>query len=450
MKNKIVFVCQNCGYQTPKWLGRCPDCNHWNSLVEEINVATVFQNQGFSYGNMPSLLAEVDIKDIPRIKTNIQELDRVLGGGIVPGSVILIGGSPGVGKSTLALQFANNIRNKGSILYISGEESAAQSRLRADRLGAISKSVYILSETNLSLILQQIDNLNPCVVIIDSIQVIYSPDYPSSAGSVGQVRECAGRLVNLAKSKGISIILIGHVTKEGVIAGPRVLEHLVDTVLYFEGDRFTQFRILRAVKNRFGSTNEIGIFEMLQGGLIEIQNPSKMFLAERQRETFDSIVVPCIEGTRPILVEVQALTSPSSFGVATRRTIGLDYNKTLLLIAVLEKRAGFILKNFDIFVNVAGGVKITEPAADLGIAIAIASSFKEAKTNSSDVALGEVGLGGEVRSIIQIEPRLKEAAKLGFKRCILPHNNLNSIHFKPELELIPVNTVNQALEIALK
>jgi DNA repair protein RadA/Sms len=451
MRNKTIFVCQNCGYQSPRWLGRCPDCSSWNSLVEEIEP----QEARLRYGIItsqegPVSLSEVEVNEDQRIKTGIGELDRILGGGIVAGSVILIGGDPGIGKSTLSLQASNSLsRNGFLVLYVSGEESVRQTKLRANRLGNSFKNLYIVSQTDLNLIMEYIQRLKPRVVIIDSIQVLYKPELASSPGSVSQVRECAANLTFLAKSTGISVFLIGHVTKEGTLAGPRVLEHIVDTVLYFEGEQRNIYRILRAVKNRFGSTNEIGVFEMTGWGLREIPNPSDLFLSERPRGVSGSIVVPTVEGSRPLLIEIQALVSNSNFRMPRRRTAGLDYNRISLLIAVLEKRAGLKLQNQDIFVNVAGGVKILEPAADLGAAIAIASSFKENPTRDTDMALGEVGLSGEVRSVSQANIRCMEAQRLGFKRAILPKGNLANLEFKGEMELVGVKTINEALEVAL-
>lgn len=451
MKNKTIFVCQNCGYQSLRWLGRCPDCSSWNSLVEEIEPQEAKPRYGVMTSQEgPVSLSDVEVSEDQRIKTGIGELDRILGGGIVAGSVILIGGDPGIGKSTLSLQASTSLSKDGcTVLYVSGEESVKQTKLRANRLGDSFKNLYIVSQTDLNLIIEYIQRLKPQVVIIDSVQVLYKPELASSPGSVSQVRECAANLTFLAKSTGVSVFLIGHVTKEGTLAGPRVLEHIVDTVLYFEGEQKNIYRILRAVKNRFGSTNEIGVFEMTGFGLREIPNPSDLFLSERPRGVSGSIVVPTIEGSRPLLIEIQALVGDSNLGMPRRRTAGLDYNRISLLIAVLEKRAGLRLQNQDIFVNVAGGVKILEPAADLGAAIAIASSFKENPTRDTDAVLGEVGLSGEIRSVSQANIRCMEAQRLGFKRAILPKGNLPGLEFKGEMELVGVRTVNEALEVAL-
>ena len=451
-KVKTLYVCQQCGYQSVKWLGRCPDCNNWNTLVEETQVSESQPSRyQFSVIHPPQSLLDVQTSEEIRQPTRIEELDRILGGGIVAGSVILVGGEPGIGKSTLLLQASNKLAaSVGIVLYVSGEESIRQTKLRSTRLGEIPKDLYIVSETNVDLIAEYIKKYSPAAVVIDSIQVMYSPTLSSSPGSVSQVRECAAHLTTLAKASNIPIFLIGHVTKEGFLAGPRVLEHMVDTVLYFEGQRQTSFRILRAVKNRFGSTNEIGVFQMSTQGLIEVSNPSQLLLSERPKEACGSVVVPCMEGTRPLLLEIQALVSRSNLVMSRRWCSGLDYNRIALLIAVLEKRVGLGLGSQDIFVNVVGGVKVQEPATDLGIAVAIASSLKEVPVEQEDVILGEVGLSAEVRAISQPEARIKEAQRLGFKCCIIAKNNLKSLKIKGPIEVIGVETVNQALEIALK
>jgi DNA repair protein RadA/Sms len=392
-----------------------------------------------------NLKAEQDI----RVKTGFEEFDRILGGGIVKGSVVLVGGAPGIGKSTLLLQLSDQLSLKGqTILYVSGEESIDQTKLRADRLRVNSQNLYILSETNLDLIAGYIKELSPQLVVIDSIQVVYKPDLESAPGSVSQVKESAGQFVHLAKSSGIPIFLIGHVTKEGSIAGPRVLEHMVDTVLYFEGESYHSYRVLRAIKNRFGSTNEIGVFKMQEGGLRQVLNPSELFLAERPLEVTGSTVVPVLEGTRVILVELQALLSPVGFSLPSRRSSGIDYNRVSLLLAVLEKRVGLKISGFDSFVSVAGGIKITEPATDLGVCISCASSLKDIPTKTYDVMVGEVGLGGEVRAVSHIVKRIKEAEKLGFKRSIVPQGNFKGLNFKGKIEVIGVRTVKEALEVA--
>jgi len=457
IKAKSVFCCQHCGYQSLKWLGRCPDCNAWNSFVEEDFAAPTqkgIPQRAALYKEQPVLLKDVEVTDEARLQTGIHELDRVLGGGIVKGSVVLLGGDPGIGKSTISLQISNRIADQGlTVLYVSGEESVAQTKMRAKRLGGLAAKqkggLYIVNQTDLSSILEHIRALKPAVVIIDSIQVIFEPSLSSSAGSVSQVRECAGMLTQLAKTSGTACFIIGHVTKEGTIAGPRVLEHIVDTVLYFEGDRFSVYRILRAVKNRFGSTNEIGVFQMAQEGLKEVSNPSEIFLSERPKDVSGSVVVSILEGSRPLLVEIQALVSRAGFGYARRRTQGFDYNRLSLLVAVLEKRVGLHLEADDIFVNVAGGIKVEDPAADLAVAAAIHSAFGERMVLADTVVLGEVGLAGEIRSISQAGLRINEAQKLGFKRCILPRNNCRNLDIaKSAIELIPVVHVKEALGIA--
>jgi len=454
MKTKTVFSCQNCGYQSPKWLGRCPDCNSWNSFVEEdyASIPSKTKERTALYKDEPVLLKDVEFKDDDRLKTDILELDRVLGSGIVRGSVILIGGDPGIGKSTISLQVSNQLTKQGiTVLYVSGEESVVQTKLRAKRLGSPELgNLYIVNQTDLSFIVEYIRKIKPQVVIIDSIQVIFEPTLSSSPGSVSQVRECAGILTQLAKTSGVSIFIIGHVTKEGTLAGPRVLEHIVDTVLYFEGDRFSIYRILRAVKNRFGSTNEIGVFEMTSGGLSEVKNPSQIFLSERPKDVSGSVVVSILEGTRPLLVEIQSLVSKSVFGYARRRAQGFDYNRLTLLVAVLEKRMGLALEAEDIFVNVAGGIKVEDPGADLAVAVAVASAFREQLVLPETVVIGEIGLAGEIRSISQATLRINEAEKLGFKHCVLPRNNYKNLRFnKDTIELIPVSTLKEALDIIL-
>ena len=454
MKTRTVFSCSSCGYQSPKWLGRCPDCNSWNSFSEEdyAPVSSSVKERVSLYKDGPVLLKDVVARDQDRLKTNIVELDRVLGGGIVKGSVILIGGDPGVGKSTISLQVSNHLTAQGiGVLYVSGEESVAQTKLRAKRLGESgSDNLYIVNQTDLSLIIEYIRKLKPQVVVIDSIQVIFDPEVSSSCGSVSQVRECAGALTQLAKTTGTSIFIIGHVTKEGTLAGPRVLEHIVDTVLYFEGDRFAIYRILRAVKNRFGSTNEIGVFEMASVGLVEVKNPSEIFLSQRPSNVSGTIVTSTLEGTRPLLVEIQSLVSKSNFGFPRRRAQGFDFNRLSLLVAVLEKRMGLALEAEDIFINVAGGIKIEDPAADLAVCAVIASSFGDQVVIPEAVVLGEVGLSGEIRSISQVLTRVNEAEKLGFKHCILPKNSIKNLNFKKsDLEIIAVSTLKEALDIIL-
>lgn len=452
-KLKTIFSCQSCGYQSPKWLGKCPDCNRWNSFCEEeyLPVAAAGErSRGLSYQDDPVLLKDVKIGENRRIKTNISELDRVLGGGIVSGSVILIGGDPGIGKSTLSLQLSNELSKQGQVvLYVSGEESIEQTKLRAERLSGLSQNngLYIVNQTDLSLIIDYIKKIKPQVVVIDSIQVIYDSGIGSSAGSISQVKESASRLTQLAKAGPVTVFIIGHVTKEGAIAGPRVLEHIVDTVLYFEGERFSAYRILRSVKNRFGSTNEIGVFEMESDGLREVANPSEIFLSERPKDIPGSAVTSVLEGTRPILVEVQALVARSNFGYPVRKAQGFDFNRLNLLVAVLEKRLGLALETEDIFINVAGGIKIDDPGCDLAVALAVCSAFDSKTIMPGSAILGEVGLTGEIRSVSQAAMRINEAEKLGFKYCILPKNNCNELEYKKfDIELIPVGTVKEAME----
>jgi len=458
MKPKTVFTCQKCGYQSAKWLGKCPDCNNWNSMVEEDYPTAVAETSPSrsdipAYKDGPVLLKEVAGKKDNRISCGIAEMDRVLGGGIVEGSVVLIGGDPGIGKSTISLQISCALSGSGkTVLYVSAEESVEQTKLRAARLKDSQDpgNLYIVNQTDLSQIIAYIKKIRPQAVIIDSIQVIFDPAVGSCAGSVAQVRECAGALTQLAKTTGVAVFIIGHVTKEGTLAGPRVLEHIVDTVLYFEGDRFLSHRILRAVKNRFGSTNEIGVFQMGGSGLEQVRNPSEIFLSQRPKNTAGSVVVPVLEGSRPLLVEIQALVAKANFGYASRRAEGFDYNRLNLLIAVLEKRIGLHLGADDIFVNVAGGIKIEDPAADLAVAVAAASAFRGQPVLSDCVVLGEVGLAGEIRSVTQAALRLSEARNLGFKRCVLPANNKDARQRgKDALELIMVSTLKEALDILL-
>ncbi|MBP9855240.1 MAG: DNA repair protein RadA [Candidatus Omnitrophica bacterium] len=451
MKTKTMYVCQECGTQSSRWQGRCTGCNAWNSLVEEMQTTSVIhpKHSDISYNDQPILLEDVQFKDEKRYLTNIQELDRVLGGGIVPGSVTLIGGDPGIGKSTLSLQLGCALsENKLKVLYVSGEESVKQTSLRAQRISKKeTKSLYIVNQVDLNSILDYIKKMKPDVVVIDSVQVIYQPELGSSPGSVSQVRECSAILTHTAKTKGFSLFLIGHVTKEGTLAGPRVLEHIVDTVLYFEGERYSSYRILRATKNRFGSTNEIGLFEMMANGLNEVPNPSEIFLSERPKDTTGSAVVPIIEGTRPFLVEVQGLVSRSSFNMVRQKAEGFDTNRLALLIAVLDKRLGLNLQDKDVFLNIVGGVKLIDPGADLAVALALATALLDKPIDRSTAVVGEVGLSSEIRSVSQIALRVNEAQKLGFKRCIIPKNNIKSnVELNKSIEIIPVETVREALD----
>ena len=447
-KIQTKYVCQSCGYVSPRWVGKCPSCNEWNTFVEEVSTPLKVSKKpaGAASNIEPVPLEDLETEDVPRVKTNINEFDRVLGGGLVPGSLILLGGDPGIGKSTLMMQIALKLQGQ-IILYITGEESVRQIKLRAERLhGERTKSILLLAETNLDLILNVIERGTPDLIIVDSIQTMYRPGLESAPGSVSQVRESTALLLRLAKTQGIPIFVVGHVTKEGVIAGPRVIEHMVDTVLQFEGEAHYAYRILRALKNRYGSTNEIGIFEMHEDGLQEVKNPSEAFLSERRYGTSGSTVVSSIEGTRPILIEVQALVTPTSYGMPQRNTTGFDYRRLSLLLAVLEKRVGLHLGTQDVFVNIAGGVKIDEPAVDLGIAASIASSLRDIPVDSSTVAVGEIGLGGEIRTIGHVEKRIQEAAKLGFKRIVIPHNNLKGIKGQDGIDIVGVQSVNEAIQ----
>lgn len=447
VKSKIAFVCQNCGYTSSKWIGKCPDCSNWNSLVEE--EVSIRPRVSSSSIIEPVALHSIKSQKEDRVSVGIAELDRVLGGGIVCGSVILIGGDPGIGKSTISLQLCHELAEKGKkILYVSGEESVQQTKLRADRLyRKTSDNLYIVNATDIEAVIDYAKNFLPDLIVVDSIQVVYSSQLSSSAGSVSQVRECASILTQIAKKASISVILIGHVTKEGTLAGPRVLEHIVDTVLYFEGERFSNYRILRAFKNRFGSTNEIGVFEMTALGLSEVKNPSQIFLAERPKEVSGSVVVPVVEGSRPILVEIQALVTKANFGVTRRKAQGIDHNRLSLLVAVLEKRLSLKLFDKDIFVNVVGGMKIEDPSVDLGVCLAIASSINDRAIPFETIVIGEVGLAAEVRSITNIVSRINEASKLGFRKCILPRSNYQALQnsgVSGDIKLIPVTDLNGA------
>lgn len=455
-KIKKVFVCQECGYISPKWMGRCPGCQEWNTMVEEIDphskTAKGTKTRFISGVSTPEPISDIVIDREARYSTGMDELDRVMGGGIVKGSLTLIGGDPGIGKSTLLLQICDWLgTNYGTVLYASGEESAKQIKLRADRLGANSDRLYLVCETNLDIILGHVENLNPDFLVIDSIQTTFNPELTSAPGSVSQVRDSTAVLMNMAKTKGITVFIVGHVTKEGALAGPRVLEHMVDTVLYFEGERHHTYRILRGVKNRFGSTNEIGVFEMREHGIVQVKNPSQLLLSGRTKGVPGSVVLCSMEGTRPILVEIQALVSTTAFGMARRMATGVDYNRVALLIAVLEKKVGMQFYNQDTYVNVVGGFKIDEPAADLAIVSAIASSFRNAATPTDLAVMGEVGLTGEIRGISQIEKRLKECAKLGFKTCVIPKANMvNAELGDMDMKIIGVKDIGEALDLILE
>ena len=441
-------MCQNCEYHSPKYLGRCPNCGAWSSFVEEVEAAEVKHARVSLTGEKtrPMKLAEVTSIDVNRTKTEMDEFNRVLGGGVVPGSLVLIGGDPGIGKSTLLLQVSTQLSYQGTVLYVSGEESAEQIKLRAERLGDIDSEFYLYAETNMQNIRTEIEKIKPDFLIIDSIQTVMSPEISSVQGSVSQVREVTAELMQLAKTNNIATFIVGHMTKEGTLAGPRTLEHMVDTVLYFEGERQHTFRILRAVKNRFGSTNEIGIFEMQSGGLVEVVNPSEVFLEERLDGATGSSIVVTMEGTRPILAEVQALVTPTMFGNAKRTTTGLDFNRASLIMAVLEKRAGLLLQNQDAYLKSAGGVKLDEPAIDLAVAVAIASSYKDLPTNPQECFIGEIGLTGEIRRVNRIEQRINEAAKLGFTKVYAPKNSLNGLKVPDNIQVIGVTTIGEVLK----
>ncbi|MCF6289796.1 MAG: DNA repair protein RadA [Desulfobacterales bacterium] len=451
-KPEVVYICQGCGYQSRKWLGRCPDCREWQSLVEERVTASRGGGTGTKTATaIPVPLVSAPEDDDQRSTTGIAELDRVLGNGVVPGSMILIGGDPGIGKSTLMLHMLAGMAAQGCrVLYVSGEESVQQIKMRARRLNALHPDLFLAMESNVEAIIGMADHMQPGLLVVDSIQTLFTEEFPSAPGSVTQVRESAARLMTLAKTSRIPVVLVGHVTKDGAIAGPRVLEHMVDCVLYFEGDRGHAFRILRTVKNRYGSTNEIGVFEMKEEGLVQVDNPSEIFLAERSVDVPGSVVMPSIEGSRPILVEVQALVSSTNFGTPRRTAIGADPQRLALLTAVLEKKAGLSLVANDIFLNIAGGIRIDEPALDLGVISAIASGFLERPIPAATVVCGEVGLAGEVRAVGQIEMRLKEAYRLGFTRFILPRSNAARLGAKVRkqtpLELIGVATVTELLD----
>jgi DNA repair protein RadA/Sms len=448
-KVRTIYICQSCGYQSRKWLGRCPECEQWSSFVEERTTARGQPSAGreAQASLRPVAITEVSADEGERLPTGLAELDHVLGGGVLPGMVVLVGGDPGIGKSTLLLQIAGHMGHAGhSVLYISGEESAKQTRLRADRVSALSDRLLILPDTSLERILEHIEQLRPQLVVVDSVQTLSSEQLQAGAGSISQVRDVTGRLVEIAKMHGIATFLVGHVTKDGALAGPKVLEHMVDCVLYFEGDASHAFRILRAAKNRFGSVNEIGVFEMDKDGLREVRNPSQLFLSERPENTSGSVVVCTLEGTRPLLIEVQALASPSPLAMPRRVSTGFDANRVALLIAILEKRVGLHLHGEDVYLNVAGGMRVTEPAVDLGVAAAIASSFRDRPLDPRTVIMGEVGLGGEVRAIPHLEARLREAAKLGFQQAVIPEANRPPGALAGTLTIIPVTSVAAAFE----
>ena len=446
MKKETLFVCQHCGHKAGKWLGKCPECGEWNSFVEEKSQPA--RRSGFSLRDVSAIpFTEIESQDDVRIPSGVTEFDRVLGGGIVPGTLVLIGGDPGIGKSTLLLQVADKLSAaRALVLYVSGEESERQIKLRGERLAVEAKNVYLLPETNLENIVKEIQRLKPGAIIVDSIQTVFSSALDSAPGSVSQVREVAHQFLMLAKTRGVPIFLIGHITKEGSIAGPKILEHIVDTVLYFEGERHHNHRIVRAVKNRFGAANEVGVFEMTGTGLMPVANPSQMFLQERPQNVAGSIVTACMEGTRPLLVEIQALVSGTKYGTGKRMTQGLDQNRVALLIAMLEKRAGLQLTGDDVFVNIAGGLEVDEPAADLGVVTAIVSSFKNMTVDPHTAVFGEIGLTGEVRGAMQASVRAREAQALGFKKIVLPASNVPGLERLLGVRVIGVKSVDEALD----
>ena len=451
-KKKVIFECMACGYQSPKWMGKCPNCGGWNQMEEVVEQKTASPKHGVRTRDNVSKVQKLnDIKQetTPRVKSKSDEFNRVLGGGIVNGSLVLIGGDPGIGKSTLLLQICAALSQSHNVLYITGEESLSQTKLRAERLDEDSSQLNVFAETDLEIIHETVKQLKPDLLVVDSIQTIFHPEISSAPGSVSQVRESTQSLMNIAKQMNIATFIVGHVTKEGQIAGPRLLEHMVDTVLYFEGDEHHAYRILRAVKNRFGSTNEMGIFEMKQSGLKGVANPSEMFLEERSTNVPGSTIVSTMEGTRPLLIEVQALVTPTTFNNPRRMATGIDHNRLSLLMAVLEKKENYLLQQQDAYIKVAGGVRLTEPAVDLGIVVATASSFKDQAVDGLDCFIGEVGLTGEVRRVSRIEQRVQEAAKLGFKRVIIPKTNIGGWQFPSDIKVIGVKSVNDALRYAL-
>ena len=445
-KTNTVFFCNECGYESAKWLGKCPACNAWNTFVEEKVVKQGNNKTVVKKTVTPVSLKSIEKIKISRISSGFDELDRVLGGGFVNGSLNLLGGEPGIGKSTLILQICEKFKTDGKVLYVSGEESAEQIKIRADRLGINSENIMFLGETDINAIEQTIEDMDPKLVIIDSIQTMYSDDITSAPGSVSQVREITSRIMKMCKMKGITTVIIGHVTKDGTIAGPRVLEHMVDAVLYIEGERYFSYRIVRGVKNRFGSTNEIGMFEMRNEGMVEITNPSSVLLTDREDNPAGSVIVASLEGTRPILVELQALTTTTVFGMPRRTANGIDYNRVTLLIAVLEKIGGINLGNQDVYMNIVGGIKINEPALDLGVVLSAASSFKNISIPKDVAVIGEVGLTGEIRSVNMIEKRLKEVEKMGLKKCIIPDSNKKLLKEKFKLDIIGCKDIIDAMK----
>ena len=453
-KIKTKYVCQECGYENSKWLGKCPECSNWNTFVEEIEEKRSKSNKEVfvidKSSSRPLNINSIETIKEQRFSTCINELDRVLGGGVVKGSLVLVGGDPGIGKSTLLIQVSSNVANSGKkVLYISGEESASQIKMRAQRLGIKSDNLYIFAENNLSIIEAHLESVNPDLIIVDSIQTVFSPEITSAPGTVSQIKEGTSRFMKISKKMGISTFVVGHVTKEGALAGPKVVEHMVDTVLYFEGERFNTYRLVRAVKNRFGSTNELGVFEMREIGLVELENPSKILISEKPKDVAGSVIISTVEGTRPMLLELQALVSPTSFGIPKRTATGVDYNRVSLLMAVLEKRVGMQIQNQDVYINVVGGIKINEPSIDLGIVMSIASSFRNIPIDGNVAITGEVGLTGEIRAVSFIEKRIAECKKLGFTKIIIPKSNYEAVKDIKGIDICPVDSVRQAINIVL-
>ncbi|EQG74793.1 DNA repair protein RadA [Clostridioides difficile DA00160] len=451
-KIKTKYVCQSCGYETAKWLGKCPECTKWNTFVEEIDQKSTKKEVFIidKSSSKPVSINSIESKEEERFTTDINELDRVLGGGIVKGSLVLVGGDPGIGKSTLLIQVSSNVANLGkTVLYITGEESESQIKMRAKRLGINSENLYIFAENNLSIIESYLESVNPELIILDSIQTVFSPEISSAPGTVSQIKEGTSKFMKISKKMGISTFIVGHVTKEGSLAGPKLLEHMVDTVLYFEGERYNTYRLVRAVKNRFGSTNELGEFEMRDLGLVELDNPSKILISEKPKDVAGSVIISTVEGTRPMLLELQALVSPTSFGIPKRTSTGVDYNRVGMLLAVLEKRVGLQIQNQDVYINIVGGIKINEPSIDLGIAISVASSFRNIPIDEDIAVTGEVGLTGEVRAVSFIEKRIAECKKLGFKKIVVPRSNYDVVKETKGIEIWPVDNLRQAINIVL-
>ncbi|HEK8831470.1 TPA: DNA repair protein RadA [Clostridioides difficile] len=451
-KIKTKYVCQSCGYETAKWLGKCPECTKWNTFVEEIDQKSTKKEVFIidKSSSKPVSINSIESKEEERFTTDINELDRVLGGGIVKSSLVLVGGDPGIGKSTLLIQVSSNVANLGkTVLYITGEESESQIKMRAKRLGINSENLYIFAENNLSIIESYLESVNPELIILDSIQTVFSPEISSAPGTVSQIKEGTSKFMKISKKMGISTFIVGHVTKEGSLAGPKLLEHMVDTVLYFEGERYNTYRLVRAVKNRFGSTNELGVFEMRDLGLVELDNPSKILISEKPKDVAGSVIISTVEGTRPMLLELQALVSPTSFGIPKRTSTGVDYNRVGMLLAVLEKRVGLQIQNQDVYINIVGGIKINEPSIDLGIAISVASSFRNIPIDEDIAVTGEVGLTGEVRAVSFIEKRIAECKKLGFKKIVVPRSNYDVVKETKGIEIWPVDNLRQAINIVL-